>query len=183
MTIKSKTDPSDKDCWQTPLWLFDALDMEFGFWLDAAASDRNALCQKYFTEADDSLSQEWKSHGAIWLNPPYSKILPWVEKAADQSAKQHKAVVMLVPEDMSVGWFSKALQTVDEVRVITDGRLNFIHSTTGKEQRGNSKGSMLLIWRPFTAPRRVITTVSKQTLMEIGNKVRTSWAESPAAHC
>lgn len=172
MTIKSNTDHSDKDCWQTPLWLFDALDMEFGFWLDAAASYQNALCTAHFTEEESALERDWKSLGAIWCNPPYSKILPWVEKAAEQSARQHKAIVMLVPEDMSVGWFSKALQTVDEVRVITDGRINFVHATTGKEQKGNSKGSMLLIWRPFTAPRRVITTISKQTLMSIGNKVR-----------
>ncbi|EES2006184.1 phage N-6-adenine-methyltransferase, partial [Escherichia coli] len=26
MTIKSNTPAHDKDCWQTPLWLFDALD-------------------------------------------------------------------------------------------------------------------------------------------------------------
>ncbi|MBB8480974.1 phage N-6-adenine-methyltransferase, partial [Escherichia coli] len=26
MTIKSNTPSHDKDCWQTPLWLFDALD-------------------------------------------------------------------------------------------------------------------------------------------------------------
>ncbi|EEY7954554.1 TPA: phage N-6-adenine-methyltransferase, partial [Escherichia coli] len=25
MTIKSNTPAHDKDCWQTPLWLFDAL--------------------------------------------------------------------------------------------------------------------------------------------------------------
>lgn len=29
MTIKSNTPAHDKDCWQTPLWLFDALDIEF----------------------------------------------------------------------------------------------------------------------------------------------------------
>ncbi len=40
MTIKSNTPAHDKDCWQTPLWLFDALDIEFGFWLDSAASDK-----------------------------------------------------------------------------------------------------------------------------------------------
>jgi phage N-6-adenine-methyltransferase len=42
VTIKSNTPAHDKDCWQTPLWLFDALDIEFGFWLDSAASDKNA---------------------------------------------------------------------------------------------------------------------------------------------
>lgn len=66
MTIKSNTPAHDKDCWQTPLWLFDALDIEFGFWLDSAASDKNALCAHWLTEADDALNSEWISHGAIW---------------------------------------------------------------------------------------------------------------------
>ena len=76
MTIKSNTPAHDKDCWQTPLWLFDALDIEFGFWLDSAASDKNALCAHWLTEADDALNSEWVSHGAIWNNPPYSNIRP-----------------------------------------------------------------------------------------------------------
>ena len=59
MTIKSNTPAHDKDCWQTPLWLFDALDIEFGFWLDSAASDKNALCAHWLTEADDALNSEW----------------------------------------------------------------------------------------------------------------------------
>ena len=72
-----------------------------------------------------------------------------MEKATEQCIQQRQTVVMLVPEDMSVGWFSKALESVDEVRIITDGRINFIEPSTGLEKKGNSKGSMLLIWRPF----------------------------------
>lgn len=112
------------------------------------------------------------SHGAIWNNPPYSNIRPWVEKATEQCIQQRQTVVMLVPEDMSVGWFSKALESVDEVRIITDGRINFIEPSTGLEKKGNSKGSMLLIWRPFISPRRMFTTVSKAALMAIGQGVR-----------
>ncbi|EFG1980521.1 phage N-6-adenine-methyltransferase, partial [Escherichia coli] len=95
MTIKSNTPAHDKDCWQTPLWLFDALDIEFGFWLDSAASDKNALCAHWLTEVDDALNSEWVSHGAIWNNPPYSNIRPWVEKAAEQCIQQRQTVVML----------------------------------------------------------------------------------------
>ncbi|EFN7956143.1 phage N-6-adenine-methyltransferase [Escherichia coli] len=146
--------------------------IEFGFWLDSAASDKNALCAHWLTEADDALNSEWVSHGAIWNNPPYSNIRPWVEKAAEQCIQQRQTVVMLVPEDMSVGWFSKALESVDEVRIITDGRINFIEPSTGLEKKGNSKGSMLLIWRPFISPRRMFTTVSKAALMAIGQGVR-----------
>lgn len=75
-------------------------------------------------------------------------------------------------DTMSVGWFSKALESVDEVRIITDGRINFIEPSTGLEKKGNSKGSMLLIWRPFISPRRMFTTVSKAALMAIGQGVR-----------
>ncbi|MBT0375829.1 phage N-6-adenine-methyltransferase, partial [Morganella morganii subsp. morganii] len=105
-----------------------------------------------------------------WCNPPYSNIRPWVEKAAEQSRMQNQPVVMLVPEDMSVGWFLEALKTVDEIRVITGGRINFVNPVTGEEKNGNSKGSMLLIWRPFITPRRLSSFALKQELEAIGNQ-------------
>ncbi|HBT1092436.1 TPA: adenine methyltransferase, partial [Klebsiella pneumoniae] len=40
----SKTPKNERDYWQTPIEIFNALDREFGFWLDAAASESNALC-------------------------------------------------------------------------------------------------------------------------------------------
>lgn len=166
----SKTAPEHKDSWQTPEWLFTALDLEFGFYLDAAASDTNALCSRYLTENDNSLISDWVSHGAIWCNPPFSNIRPWVEKAAEQSRIQNQSVVMLVPEDMSVGWFLEALKTVDEIRVITGGRINFVNPVTGEEKKGNSKGSMFLIWRPFITPRRLPSFALKQELEAIGNQ-------------
>ncbi|MEX0495971.1 phage N-6-adenine-methyltransferase [Raoultella terrigena] len=115
----SKTPKNERDYWQTPIEIFNALDREFGFWLDAAASESNALCAHYLTELDDSLNSEWTSCGAIWCNPPYSDIGPWVEKAAEQSRAQSQAVVMLLPADISTGWFISAMQSADELRLIT----------------------------------------------------------------
>ncbi|MGP7060254.1 adenine methyltransferase, partial [Klebsiella pneumoniae subsp. pneumoniae] len=43
----SKTPKNERDYWQTPIEIFNALDREFGFWLDAAASESNALCAHY----------------------------------------------------------------------------------------------------------------------------------------
>ncbi|STV06503.1 phage N-6-adenine-methyltransferase [Klebsiella pneumoniae subsp. ozaenae] len=54
----SKTPKNERDYWQTPIEIFNALDREFGFWLDAAASESNALCAHYITELDDSLNSE-----------------------------------------------------------------------------------------------------------------------------
>ena len=117
---------------------------------------------------DDSLSSEWASFGAIWCNPPYSDIGPWVDKAAEQCRKQTQPVVMLLPADISTGWFSSALESADELRMITGGRIQFVPaSITGKRQ-SNPKGSVLFIWRPFIKPRHIITSVSLAELKRIG---------------
>ncbi|NHX34189.1 phage N-6-adenine-methyltransferase, partial [Escherichia coli] len=86
----SNTAPEDKDCWQTPQWLFEALTLEFGFWLDAAANEQNALCPYFLTIEQNALQSDWVSRGAIWCNPPYSKIKPWIAKAAEQCTKQNQ---------------------------------------------------------------------------------------------
>lgn len=40
---------SEKMDWETPGWLFGALDKIFGFELDAAAGANNAKCKKYYS--------------------------------------------------------------------------------------------------------------------------------------
>ncbi|ARZ01866.1 phage N-6-adenine-methyltransferase [Yersinia ruckeri] len=170
----SHTPDNLKDLWQTPNDIFAALDLEFGFYLDAAASHQSALCARYLTERDDALNCEWISYGAIWCNPPYSNITPWVQKAAEQCREQNQIVVMLIPADTSTGWFSLALESVDEVRLITGGRLSFINAGTGKPgKNGNSKGSLLFICRPFIKPRCTFTIVKRDELKAIGQEILT----------
>ncbi|HFT1678526.1 TPA: DNA N-6-adenine-methyltransferase, partial [Providencia stuartii] len=89
--------------------------------------------------------------------------------------KQLQPIVMLVPADTSVGWYESALETVDEVRQITGGRISFINAETKKSVNGNNKGSMLLIWRPYITPRRIINTVNRNYLLNIGNQILNEW--------
>ena len=60
---------SDKNFWETPQKLFDELDAEFHFTLDAAASDENHKCARYFTQNDDGLRQNWEGE-TVFCNPP-----------------------------------------------------------------------------------------------------------------
>lgn len=72
---------SKSDLWSTPQELFDELDAEFGFNLDACALPENAKCDVYYTPEQDGLFQLW--HGTVWCNPPYGReIGKWVAKAA-----------------------------------------------------------------------------------------------------
>lgn len=96
---------SASDNWVTPKRLFDDLNAVFNFDLDAAASDDNAKCQKYFTIAENGLAQSW--HGNVWLNPPYGrKIGAWVKKAYDEVMwGGASSVVLLLPARTDTTWY------------------------------------------------------------------------------
>lgn len=170
----SKTPLDQRDLWRTPPALFASLDAEFCFQLDAAAAPHNALCRKFITAEQNTLETPWADYlnvpGYVWLNPPYSDIMPFVKKAAAESANQI-GTVMLVPADTSVGWFKEAIQTASEVRFITAGRLAFINPVTGKPVSGNNKGSMLIIWRPYPRTHCHFATMDRDELMAFGVKL------------
>ncbi len=69
--------------WTTPTDFFAKLNKEFLFTLDPCATPENAKCAKYFTEADDGLSQSWDNE-RVFCNPPYGRQLKaWVKKASE----------------------------------------------------------------------------------------------------
>lgn len=170
----SKTPIEQRNLWQTPIPLFVALDAEFCLKLDAAASDDNALCNRYITEEQNTLETPWADYlsipGYAWLNPPYSDITPFVKKAAAESTNQI-GTVMLVPADTSVGWFREAIETASEVRFIVGGRLAFINPVSGKPVSGNNKGSMLIIWHPYPRTHCQFTTVERDALLKFGARL------------
>jgi phage N-6-adenine-methyltransferase len=108
---------------RTPAALFRKLDDEFAFTLDAAASDANALCTRYFTRADDALGQDWGTE-RVWLNPPFGKGLrEWARKAWEAS-RSGALVVMLVPSSTDLDWWHDYVLEADEIRFIR-GRASF----------------------------------------------------------
>lgn len=119
-----------RQTWETPRWLFDALDAEHHFDLDAAASPHNALCAKYLTVDDDALTVPWHATAA-WVNPPYTRsnggLGAWLAKARTE-AERGATVVLLVPARTDAGWWVKHVLHADEVRFIA-GRLRFGDAT------------------------------------------------------
>ena len=71
------------------------------------------------------LDIEWKDK--TYVNPPYSKPLPWIEKAIEEN-KKGKTIVMLLRMDTSTRWF-KSLQEAGATFLWINGRLRF---NTGK---------------------------------------------------
>lgn len=113
---------SNKEDWATPQWLFDELNHEFRFTIDAAASRDNAKCNRYFTKQTDGLSNVWS--GTVWCNPPYGKgIIDWVKKAYE-SQKDGVTTVMLLPARTDTKWFHEYVLGKAEVRFLR-GRIRF----------------------------------------------------------
>lgn len=117
---------SNSDEWGTPKYLYDELDKEFHFTLDACATEFNYKCSNYFSPQQDGLSQEWT--GNVFVNPPYTKRQAerWVKKAYDSVKSTANIVVMLIPSRTDVKFWHKYIfnQSNVEVRFIK-GRIQF----------------------------------------------------------
>jgi phage N-6-adenine-methyltransferase len=106
--------------WATPLWLFDLLDSEFHFTVDAAASDELHRLPRYWTIRENALAQDWTGE-RVFCNPPYG--------VAELSAFCYKAFVssciaaLIVPVKADQSWWHDyALRS--EIRFIR-GRVTF----------------------------------------------------------
>ena len=117
------------DEWSTPQWLFDMLDDEFQFHLDAAATCKNSKCGPcYCDKIGDALSLElsWDYHSQgfpVWLNPPYSKIGAFMKKAYEESLKG-AVVVCLIPARTDTKYWHDYVMKAQEIRFVK-GRLKF----------------------------------------------------------
>lgn len=148
---------SDKTIWETPRDLFEELDEEFQFDLDAAASDNNKLCMMYYDEEGDGLVYPWYVPGKIetvWVNPPYGRGITgkWVKKAYEEWQKG-TTVVMLLPARTDTKWFHSYIYNKPGVEIrFIKGRLKFtLNGEPIRDKNGRPTGapfpSMIVIFR------------------------------------
>jgi hypothetical protein len=68
----------------TPKFIFDALKLEFD--LDVCCPPQGPLytpAKKFYSLLDDGLNSNWS--GRVWMNPPFSKPSPWIDKWLDHN--------------------------------------------------------------------------------------------------
>ena len=122
------------DTWTTPRDFFDKLNAEFDFGLDAAALQASTLVPDNWYGPDhpdpaarDALRIDWNHNSrgkAIWLNPPYGRVIKdWMRKASEV-ASGGGTVVCLVPARTDTSWWHDYCINAYEIRYIR-GRLKF----------------------------------------------------------
>ena len=126
---------------ETPADVFDPLHAEFSFTLDAAAARHNAKCKRYYALGPgklyeprqlsifpeefvgdeqalgiDGLRQPWGEGERVWVNPPFSDIAPWVQKATWCAA----TVAMLLPANRcEQPWWQEYIEPFRDGRALT----------------------------------------------------------------
>jgi len=104
---------SSCDNYSTPTDLYEKLNDEFRFTFDP--------CPLNPTPEIDGLSLEWGDRN--FVNPPYSQISKWCEKAYQESQKG-KTVVMLIPSRTDTRYWHNFIMKAQEIRFLK-GRLKF----------------------------------------------------------
>jgi hypothetical protein len=102
--------------------LFELLDAEFRFSLDASASSWDHLTPNYLDEDLDGLSVVWFRR--VFVNPPYGRELGRWMKKAYLSSRAGATVVCLVPARTDVRWWHDYAMRSSEIRFVR-GRLGF----------------------------------------------------------
>jgi phage N-6-adenine-methyltransferase len=149
------------DEWRTPRAVFEALDAEFGFDLDVAATAENCWKENYIgpdrirPDRQDALECSWTwlngsaRPGVCWMNPPYSRVREFMEKAADE-ARKGCTVVCLVPARTDTRWWHRCVWDYESNRPREGVEIRFIK---GRLKFGNSENSapfpsVIVIFRP-----------------------------------
>lgn len=148
---------SDSQEWRTPRRIFDPLDEEFHFALDAASTNENKLCRFNLTIEDDALSVPWSGYGGpVWLNSPYGRGLSkWVRKAQKEGEAVTVVMLMFAATDTHY-WHKHIMAFASEVRLI-HGRVSFL-LPDGRSSGPAPKGSAIIVFDPkdriesWTAP-------------------------------
>lgn len=109
---------SKTDDWLSPPEIIDALG---SFDLDPCTPIvmpwRTAAAR--FTIIDDGLFQQW--FGRVWMNPPYSKLLPWMHKMSE-----HGNGVVLLPSKTDTKAFHTHIFPKADSIFFFQGRLTFL---------------------------------------------------------
>ena len=140
------------DEWSTPQPTFEALDAEFAFDVDCAATAANRKCPRWLGldgEFADALTVSWGPDMTCWLNPPYSRVRDFIAKSV-QETRQGCTVVALVPARTDTRWWHDHVwdqrchrpRPGVEVRFL-QGRLKF-----GGMPSGAPFPSVVIIFRP-----------------------------------
>jgi site-specific DNA-methyltransferase (adenine-specific) len=147
------------DSWQTPGWLYTALDHEFDFDLDPCPLDPKWSPKRVAQGLSvDGLAMDWSGH-RVFCNPPYSDKNPWVLKALEHKAQ---VVVLVPPASTASEWFQLLRDYGAELRFFRK-RVKFWKDGNEKAKQSPTNGTLVAVVRAGNLIVIVIVTHKNKT--------------------
>jgi phage N-6-adenine-methyltransferase len=134
--LRQKKSTPQGDSYQTPDWMKKYLDAEFR--PDYDPCPFNPAFDP--TKVEDGLTTDW-SGKTVYCNPPYSNILPWVQKALASKC----CTVFLVPARTDTTWYRLLIDAKAEIRYMRK-RVDFLW-VDGKTKKHPAEASLLVVVR------------------------------------
>lgn len=123
---------------RTPVDIWQKLNDEFHFTLDACASDTNHLLLRYYTEENSCLDKDWTGE-IVYCHPLFNgKIGKFVEKCAIEKCLS----VMLLPSATHTRYFHRFIWDKDNARPRPNVEIRFLEKPTRGFNFGNDNGEV-----------------------------------------
>lgn len=138
--------------WRTPPELFMALDAEFHFDIDVAASRHNALCERFLDAECDGLKARWfdPAYGirSAFCNPGFADGEAWIHRAHSETKDAPGSCAVVIGlASVASDWFAYAAQHATEIRLLTP-RVQFLSPNPNIiKQTSNPRESAAFIFR------------------------------------
>lgn len=114
---KSNTPENEKDCAQTPGYIVSGMESILGrpFELDVFALPQTAKVANYYSleNGDDGLKLPWCNLN--FCNPPFSDIMPWIEKAVSEAKDFGRTTAMIMPNNPEVAYCRASKKHADTI--------------------------------------------------------------------
>lgn len=140
--------PADRDSWCTPKWLTDVLPAVD---VDPCSNDRStvrSVGRYQLDRGENGLELPW--FGLVFVNPPYSDILPWAGKL-EQERRRITGCAFLVNEAHDTRWWKHLVKRGGlRHRLDFDRRIAFT-PPPGAAPSGNDRAQTLLLDDGFLA--------------------------------
>jgi site-specific DNA-methyltransferase (adenine-specific) len=112
---------------RTPKEIWSVLSKEFNFTVDACASDKNHLVDKYWTKELDARKQNWNGE-TVYCHPMFDYTIPsFIKKACESKC----TAVFLLPASTKIVYFHTYLWDNKNHKPKNNIEIRFIEKTKG----------------------------------------------------
>lgn len=147
-----KTPKCDPDSWSTPqservfvMEVFAGIPD-----LDVAATKNTAFGLQYYSRRKSGLVHPWR--GRVWLQPPYSTLADWIERAAgiaeSMAPGERTSILGLFPVRTGRSYWRSVDATATAV-YFPRGRIRFVDPVRKRVGTNPTFDSVYVLWDPF----------------------------------